>query len=188
MKEKMNTTTILESKTSSNLTLENVRLSFPQLFQPKSVMGSEPRYSAAFLLERDDSQVQRLQKIINVMIAAKWGNNRPKGIKTCLHDGTEKDFVGYEDAFFVSANSAKRPLVVDRDRSPLTADAGVPYAGCFVNGLIRLWAQDNQFGKRINAELRGVQFVRDGEPFGSSKPVTPDDFEDLGDEAEGIPS
>jgi len=29
-----------------------------------------------------------------------------------------------------------------------------------------LWAQNNQYGKRINAQLDGVQFVRDGDPFG----------------------
>jgi len=49
-----------------------------------------------------------------------------------------------------------------------------------------LWAQDNQFGKRVNAELLGVQFVRDGEPFGGGKPATPEDFEDLGADEEPI--
>jgi hypothetical protein len=29
-----------------------------------------------------------------------------------------------------------------------------------------VWAQDNQYGKRINAALRAVQFVKDGAPFG----------------------
>jgi len=49
---------------------------------------------------------------------------------------------------------------------------GKPYAGCYVNMSIRLWAQDNQFGKRVNAQLRAVQFVKDGEAFGD-KPVDP---------------
>ncbi len=45
--------------------------------------------------------------------------------------------------------------------------------------MIRLWYQDNHYGKRINASLRNVQFVKDGEPFGA-KPVAPEeDFEAL---------
>jgi hypothetical protein len=172
--------------TSSNLILKNVRLSFPQLFQPKSVMGSEPKYSAAFLLEKSDPQVAATRKAIAAMTTAKWGKVIPRSLKVCLHDGSEKEFDGYEDSFYISANSAKRPLVLDRDRRPLSTDEGIPYAGCFVNGLVRLWAQDNQFGKRVNAELLGVQFVRDGEPFGGGKPATPEDFEDLGADEELI--
>jgi hypothetical protein len=98
----------------------------------------------------------------------------PKSVKLCLRDGAEKDETdGYGDeVMFVSASSAKRVPVVDRDLTPLMEENGKPYAGCYVNMSIRLWAQDNQFGKRVNAQLRAVQFVKDGEAFGN-KPVDP---------------
>jgi hypothetical protein len=35
-----------------------------------------------------------------------------------------------------------------------------------VNAIVTLWPQNNQYGKRINALLDGVQFNRDGDPFG----------------------
>jgi hypothetical protein len=168
---------------SSDFKLRSVRISYPHLFEARAVGESEPKFSASFLIPKDDPQLQELRRNINLAIKHKWGALSPgakQAIQTCLHDGEEKNIDSYEDVFFVNASSKKRPGAFDRDRSELTADDGYPYAGCFVNAIIRLWAQDNRFGKRINAELRGVQFVRDGEPLGNSKPVTAEDFEDLG--------
>lgn len=31
--------------------------------------------------------------------------------------------------------------------------------------MVEFWAQDNNYGKRVNATLLGVQFVRDGAAF-----------------------
>jgi hypothetical protein len=42
---------------------------------------------------------------------------------------------------------------------------------------IDVWAQDNNYGKRVNASLRGVKFARDGEPFAGGGAATEDDFE-----------
>lgn len=54
-----------------------------------------------------------------------------------------------------------------------------------MNASIELWAQDNkQFGKRINAQLRGVQFLRDGDAFAAGSPASEDEFEDLGDQGD----
>jgi len=65
----------------------------------------------------------------------------------------------------IKASTKKRPLVIDRSKSPITEDDDIIYAGCYVNAIISLWAQNNGYGKRINAQLDGVQFVKDGEPF-----------------------
>lgn len=160
--------------------LQNVRLSFPQLFIPKAVQqGKEAKYSASFLLDKtnDAAQIDAVRKTMFDVAVEKWGDAAkiPKGLKKCLHEGAEKDYDGYNDAMmFVSASATVRPSVIDRNRSPLTADDGRPYAGCYVNAVLRLWAQDNEFGKRINAQLQGVQFVSDGEAFGAA-PFNPDE-------------
>ncbi|WP_244126983.1 ssDNA-binding protein, partial [Xylella fastidiosa] len=70
------------------------------------------------------------------------------------------------------------------DRTPLAAQDGRPYAGCYVNANIELWAQDNNYGKRINASLGGVQFLRDGEAFAGGGVASVEDFEDLSNVAE----
>ena len=71
------------------------------------------------------------------------------------------------------------PTVIDRDRSPLSRTSGRPYAGCYVNASLEFWAQDNQWGKRINCTLRGVQFYRDGDSFSAGRPADSDEFEDV---------
>ena len=69
--------------------------------------------------------------------------------------------------------------MINRDKTPIAESDNVVYAGCFVNGIISLWAQDNQFGKRINAQLDGVQFVRDGDAF-SDNTVSVEAFDAFG--------
>ena len=61
----------------------------------------------------------------------------------------------------------------------------VVYGGCFVNVLIRPWKQDNKHGKKINANLRAVQFEKDGEAFGMKPVNAEDEFEPLEGEAAG---
>ena len=76
-----------------------------------------------------------------------------------------------------------RPLVIDKDKSPLTEQDGKPYAGCFVNASVELWAQDNNYGKRINASLRGVQFFKDGDAFAGGGAASEDEFDDIAEGA-----
>jgi hypothetical protein len=71
--------------------------------------------------------------------------------------------------------------VIDRDKTPLTSADGRPYAGCFVNASVELWAQDNNFGKRINASLRGVQFFKDGDAFSGGGAASDDEFDSVED-------
>lgn len=81
---------------------------------------------------------------------------------------------------YVSARSKTRPSVFDQQRQELTESDGKPYSGCYVNASIELWAQDNDFGKRVNAQLRGVQFLRDGDAFGGgARPADADEFDEI---------
>jgi len=97
--------------------------------------------------------------------------------KICLRDGDDVEYAGYAGHMSIKASSSKRPMVLDRDRSPLAEDDNRLYAGCHVNAIIELWAQNNQWGKRINANLLGVQFFKDGEPFSDGVTASADDFD-----------
>jgi hypothetical protein len=170
------------------LTLENVRLSFPALWKPKGFQGGgntgTPKYSATLLLNKAEhkDQIDILRKAVSAVMMEKWPDKKNRGnIKICVREGAEKgDVEGYgADVIFVNASNDHKIPVVDRDRTPLQEGDPRPYAGCRVNAAIRLWAQDNQFGKRINAQLLGIQFTADDEAFGD-KPFNPDEeFQDL---------
>jgi hypothetical protein len=170
------------------LMLRDVRLAFPSLWKATAPAGGgEAAFSASFLMAPDHKQMKDLKTALTKIAAEKWG---AKGAaiykaleaadKLCLHNGDAKaDYEGYEGNFFVSTRSKVRPSVFDQQRQELNEADGKPYSGCYVNASIELWAQDNQFGKRINAQLRGVQFLRDGDAFaGGSRPADADEFED----------
>lgn len=178
------------------ITLENVRISFCQnLFRAGSFQPDQPpKYGATFIFEPGSANEKTLKKAIVEAAETKWPGKGTATVKqlmasgkVCLRDGDEKsNYDGFEGMAFVTASSKKRPTVVDRDRSPLTEDDGRVYPGCYVNAILEIWAMDNQFGKRINAELTGVQFVKDGEPLGGgAAPATADDFPALEDDDTG---
>lgn len=165
--------------------LQNVRLSFPCLFEAKAFEGSKPAFSAVYLLDKkvNAKEIAAIKAGIAQVVKTDLKGKTPG--KTCLRDGSEKpDVDGYgESVMFVSARSEKRTFfVVDRDLSQLTAESNRPYAGCFVNAVIRLWAQDNQYGKRVNASLGNIQFVKDGEPFGEKPRTVEQDFAPVEDD------
>lgn len=168
--------------------LKNVRLSFPQLFEARAVNDSDkPAFSANFLIDPADPQVKVIQAAIDAVAKEKWGVKADAQLKalrasdkTCLHDGdTKAQYDGFPGNLFISARSKVKPLVIDADKSPLVEQDGRPYSGCYVNASLELYAQDNAYGKRINAVLGGVQFYRDGEAFSGGRAASEDDFDDV---------
>lgn len=175
--------------------LNNVRLAFPSLFVATTVQGQgEPAFSASFILTSDHPQLAEIRAAIDKAGADKWGAKWPQIKKTlestdklALHNGDAKsEYEGYEGNFYISSRNKTRPTIFDRDgKTPLVQADGKPYAGCYVNAAIELWCQDNNYGKRINASLRGVQFLKDGEAFAGGGVASEDDFEDLSADEEG---
>lgn len=172
--------------------LNNVRLAFPQLYEAKTVNGEgKPAFSATFLLDPTHSDIKALNAAIDAVAKDKWGAKADAIVKTaraadkvCLHNGdTKAEYAGFEGNFYVSARNATRPTVIDADKSPLTAQDGKPYAGCFVNAVVDIWAQDNNYGKRINASLGGVQFFRDGDAFAGGGAASADEFDNIAEGA-----
>lgn len=154
---------------SINIKLKRVRLSFPALFKPKAFSDDqEPKFSAALIMDKkkNAADIKTVQDAIAKIMEAEFKG--VKGVKPCLRDGKEKeDTDGYgPEIMFLNASNQRKVPIVDADLTPLGDEDGKPYAGCYVNVSVRLWPQNNKWGKRINAQLRAVQFVADGEAFG----------------------
>lgn len=169
--------------------LENVRISFPTLFEPQQYKGQGSfNYSAKFIVEPGSPNDKAVREAIAVVAKEKW----PKRAEALLEEfqfdktkypyieGKRVSFEGAEGKLVLTAKRQEkqgRPLIVDNDKSPLLSKDGKPYAGCWVNASIEFWAQDGDT-KGIRCTLRGVQFLRDGDAFGGggSKP-TKDEFD-----------
>ena len=171
------------------LKLQNVRLAFPQLLEAKTVNGEgKPAFSANFLINPNDPQVKTIETVIAEVAKDKWGAKAESVLKAlrssdkiCLHNGdTKSQYDGFEGMLFISARSTVAPLVLDADKTRITSpSAGRPYSGCYVNASLEIYAQDNSYGKRINATLGGVQFFRDGDAFAGGRAASEDDFDDV---------
>jgi len=185
------------------------RLSFARLFTPKAFQpGQDPRYEATYLLDPSDPKgLDSIKRVLKTAadvgkkahgkvpyeikkLAAKFipgqkldPSDKADGIKVAFGDGDDKAYDGYAGMMFVASHNKIRPAVANRRAQKVVeGEDGAPYSGCYVNAKITLWGQDNQYGKRVNANLRSVQFVKPGPAFGVQAPEAEDEFEALEDE------
>jgi Protein of unknown function (DUF2815) len=177
--------------------IRDVRLAFPSIWKataPKG--GGEEAFSASFLLPKNHPQLPEIRAAFATLAKEKWAEKGAAVLKaleaadkTALHNGdTKAEYDGFEGNFYISARSKVRPSVFDMQRQELSQADGKPYSGCYVNVSLELWPQDNSFGKRINAQLRGVQFLRDGDAFaGGAKAAGADEFDEISAEGDGDP-
>ncbi|CAB3745636.1 DUF2815 family protein [Bacteriophage APSE-7] len=174
--------------------LNNVRLAFPELFEPTQVSGQGAfKYRGNFLIPKSRTDlIDEIKTGIKEVIKEKWGAKEVEKIynsichsnnRFCLRDGDSKEYDGYAGNLYLSASNKSRPLVIDRNTSPLTAQDGRPYSGCYVNATIEFYGYDNN-GKGVSASLRGVQFFRDGDAFTGGGVASVEEFDDLSMAAE----
>jgi len=168
--------------------LTNVRLAFPVLFEARTVNGEgKPAFSASFLLDPADPQVKALNQAIEQVAKDKWGARAGDILKqmraqdkVALHDGDLKaNYDGFPGNLYVSARSATGRSSSTRTRARSPSRTASPTPAASSNASIELWPQDNNYGKRVNASLRGVQFFRDGDSFAGGGAASEDEFDDI---------
>ena len=176
--------------------LSNKRIAFVDIFQPRAVGDGDPRFGVRFIISPKDPEIKAIDAAIEAVAKEKWRDKAPAILAKIIKDGNccfvkgeyldknGEPYDGFAGSFSLGAHSKVRPLVIDRDKSALTEADGRPYSGSFVNATVDLWAQDNAFGRRINATLTGIQFFKDGEAFTGGQPADPDDFDDLAETGE----
>ena len=94
-----------------------------------------------------------------------------KHIRTGHHCSDDE---AYRSAFFINANSATAPGIVDADRQPILERSEV-YSGVYGRASINLYAFNSNGNKGIACGLNNLQKIRDGEPLGG-KSRAEDDF------------
>lgn len=169
----------------SKIKIQAARLSFPSLFNTAKFGGEDTgKYEATFVLDKVEhaDTIASIKAQIERLMKEELKSKVPSD-KLCLKDGDEMGRPEFEGKYTIKASTKKRPLVINRDKSPITESDNVIYAGCYVNAIVSLWAQNNTWGRRINAQLDGVQFCRDGEPFGDGG-VSVDEFDAFGGDAD----
>ena len=167
------------------ITGPNTRWSYCNVWQPKSINGGTPKYSVSLIIPKSDTvTINKIKAAIEA--AYKEGEAKLKGngrsvpalsvLKTPLRDGDAErsDDEAYANAYFVNANSATAPGIVDADRQPIL-DTSEVYSGVYGRASINFYAFNSNGNKGIACGLNNLQKIRDGEPLGGkSRPE--DDF------------
>lgn len=161
------------------------RWSYANVWDPKSINGGTPKYSVSLIIPKDDTvTVNKIKAAIQS--AYEEGQSKLKGngktvpalsvLKTPLRDGDleRPDDEAYANSYFVNANSASAPGIVDADRQPII-DRSEVYSGVYGRASINFYAFNSNGNKGIACGLNNLQKIKDGEPLGG-KSRAEDDF------------
>ena len=165
------------------------RISYANIWEPKSINGSEAKYSVSCIFPKSD---QDLLNRINAAIEAakelgkekKWGGKIPAGpsFKTPLRDGDleRPDDEAYKGSYFLNATSKEAPQIVDR-KVQLITDPLECGSGDYCNVTVNFYPFNANGNRGIAAGLGNIQKIKSGERIGGRTSAA-SDFDDLGDE------
>ena len=184
-KEDNNMSTVVKNPTKV-ITGPKTRWSYANVWDPKSINGGAPKYSVSLIIPKSDTKtVEKIKAAIQA--AYEEGQSKLKGngktvpaldlIKTPLRDGDRErpDDLTYANSYFINANSATAPGIVDADRQPILERSEV-YSGVYGRASINLYAFNSNGNKGIACGLNNLQKISDGEPLGG-KSRAEDDFD-----------
>lgn len=157
------------------------RISFANIWEPKSINGSDEKYSVSLLIPKDDkATLAKIKKAIEAAKEAakskKWNGKIPPNLKLPIHDGDidRPDDENYAGHFFFNATSKDAPQIVDRKVQPIidTMECG---SGDYCNVSVNFYGFAASGNKGVAAGLQNIQLVRHGERL-AGKPSASSDF------------
>lgn len=167
------------------ITGPDTRWSYANVWEAKSINGGTPKFSVSLIIPKSDTRtLNRIKAAIEA--AYKEGESKLKGngktvpplssIKQPLRDGDieRPDDEAYANAYFVNANSATAPGIVDSNLDPILERSEV-YSGVYGRASINFYAFNSNGNKGIACGLNNLQKIRDGESLGG-KSRAEDDF------------
>lgn len=193
-----------KAPTSEKILLPSVRLSFPKLdkavfFGPTPQPNEVAKFRGTFLLDPANTlhvpAIKTIKSEALRIAKLEWPDGIPKSLEKCFGTSEEMDKVydGYEGMFWFRGSSAQRvPIVGPRKNADgkftpvLPGDEFWPYAGCYVNAKVTMWAQSSHGRKAINGNLVAIQFVKHGEAFGQPSADPDDEFETLPEDDDDV--
>lgn len=181
-----------KQKDNNFIKLNDVRLSYPSIFQPKVWANSNAtaKYEATFILDKVKhlKEINAINNRIDELVKLeKINRNKIKEDHLCLKDGDLTDKEEYKNAFTLKTKTGRKFPIVNKDAETLvTAEEGLFYGGCYVSAYIDLWCYTNP-AIGIGANLKSIQFRKHGEPFdggeqditGAFDPIEDDSEEDI---------
>lgn len=165
-----------------------VRFSFCNIWVPKSINGGDEKYSVSLVISKTDKEtlgkingaIKEAEKVGIAKYGAKFTSGA--GFKRPLRDGDidRSDDDNYANCYFVNANSATKPGVVDKNRDTIL-DSTEVYSGCYGRVSLSFYPFNTNGNRGIACGLQNLQKLADGEPLGGRSRAE-DDFEAYDDD------
>jgi hypothetical protein len=165
---------------STKVVTGEVRFSYVNVFEPKSINGSDEKYSVSLLIDkRDTKTIETIERAIEAAKqagVAKFGGKIPPVLKLPLRDGdTERpDDENYAGKMFVNANCKTKPGIIEKNGMEII-DTTEFYSGCYGKASVTFYAFNSNGNKGIACGLNNIMKTRDGEPLGGRSRAV-DDF------------
>ena len=166
------------------------RISFANIWEPKSINGGEEKYSVALLIPKTDkATLSKIHKAIEAAKedakAKKWGGKIPTNLKLPLRDGDidRPDDENYAGHMFVNATSKDAPQIVDRKVQPIL-DPMECGSGDYCNVSVNFYGFAASGNRGVAAGLGNIQKVKDGERL-AGKASASSDFDEIEGEDDG---
>jgi hypothetical protein len=174
-------------KNDTKVITGKVRLSYANIFEPKSINGSDPKYSVSLIIPKDDTQQIEVikQAIENAKERdkGKWNGKIPANLKLPLRDGDleRPEDEAYANSYFINANSTRPPAVVGTEIDRATGKAirlgeDEVYSGCYARVSINFYGFNAAGNRGIACGLGNIQKIADGERLGGGS-TAEEDFE-----------
>lgn len=141
-----------------------VRLAFVNALVAKPNPSGALKYSVTALIDPNDPVVPLIKEACKEAAVEKWADKIPKGMRSPLRDGNEKDYAGFEGMLFVSCNSDNKPGVVDAAAKPITESDRI-YSGCWARLDLNFFAYQKAGNVGVAAGLNNIQVLGDDEVF-----------------------
>ena len=169
-----------KKKSTEVITGRNTRFSYLNVNEPKAAFdGGKPKFSASLLISKSDTAtLEKIRAAIQAAYEQGEGILRGAGqsvppldkIRTPLRDG-DKERPGdpaYKGHYFMNANSAYKPEVVDENRDPIL-DSSELYSGIYGRACVSFFANNHSGNRGLGCGLQCLQKLADGEPLGGRR-------------------
>lgn len=160
------------------------RLSFPKFFKPEQFQGKGEAYFGCALLFPKSADLTEMKKSIVKAAVEAYGEKSkwPKGLSLPWRDGdNQADYEGYTDHFYVNAKSKRKPVLVNKDKEPITEESEI-YGGLYGRAVLVAKATESGGKYYVSLYLQGFQKWKDGPQFGGGVNVENDFADDIEDD------
>lgn len=177
-------------KQNTDILINNCRLSYFFGFKPYEGDDGSSSYCSHLIIPTNHPQLSALQALMRKAAVDTWKDKAEEVLqqlkaqdRLCIHRGdiSKPGQDAYKGQLYISTSSKIKPRIV-ASVNGINQEVGEDhalacYSGCKANAIISIWAQNNKFGKRINAQLMGVQFAgHDQRLSGAGRVASIDEF------------